>query len=91
MVLYPFKVRITDPDLIKPFLQLSHRRAIKITDKNTLKKIGWKVQPIRHDIIIGPDHKFFRSGVSLTPEIDLEYKQPYGNKKCYDFIFKKIF
>ncbi|GAG93171.1 unnamed protein product [marine sediment metagenome] len=83
--LYPFKIRIKEPDLIPLYKLLSERRAVRIPDKQTSIKIGCKLSPIRQDVFLGPDSKYRRSFLSLPPELDL-IAIPCG--KAYDFIFK---
>jgi len=86
--LYPFKIRVREPELIKVYKLLSTRRAVKIPDQPTSVKLSRKLSPIRQDIFIGPDTKYkYKSYISLPPELDLEMV------KCgsaYDFIFKPI-
>ena len=86
--LYPFRVRIKDPDLAQVLKMVSERRASSIKKPGTARKAGHKLKPIRKDIFIGHDNRYYRSFISLPPEIDLECL-PKG--KAYDFIFKNTF
>ena len=81
MGLYPFKVRIKDPQLAGILKMVNQKRAVKIPDIKTAQRAGIKLKPIRRDIFIGTD-------IALPPEIDLDFIKK-GNS--YDFIFKNIF
>lgn len=71
-MLYPFKIRVMDPDLEAVLKLLAARRAVKLPDRTMAIKIGCKLKPIRQDIFMGFDRRGFGSFVSLSPEIDLE-------------------
>ena len=86
--LYPFRVRIKDPELATVLKMVSQRRAAKIKTPSIARKAGHKLKPIRKDVFIGSDNRYYRSFISLPPELDLECI-PKG--KGYDFIFKNIF
>lgn len=89
--MYPFRVRITDPDLEKYFKILKVNRSVFVDNKSDITKLGHKLRPIRKDIFIGPDRSFTRSCVALPPDLDFDIKPAYGNKKGFDIIFKSLF
>jgi len=88
MGLYPFKVRIKDPQLAGILKMVNQKRAVKIPDIKTAQRAGIKLKPIRRDIFIGTDNRYYKSFIALPPEIDLDFIKK-GNS--YDFIFKNIF
>jgi len=88
MGLYPFKVRIKDPQLAGVLKMVSTKRAVRIPNNNVAKRAGIKLKPIRRDVFIGTDNRYYKSFIGLPPELDLEFIKK-GNS--YDFIFKNIF
>jgi len=83
--LYPFKVRIKDPEMCKVFLIVNQRRSSKIPSNSVALKIGKKIKPIRKDIYLGQDRRYNRSFIALPPELDLV---SIKKGSAYDFIFK---
>jgi len=81
--MYPYRIRITEPDLEKILDRLAKDRTVTICDNKTyLKKLSYKVKPIRKDIFIGFDTKTYDSNISLkNPQISII-------KKGKDYIFK---
>jgi len=88
MGLYPYKIRINDPDLVGVLKLVSSRRAVRIPNIKTAQRAGIKLKPIRRDIFIGTDNRYYKSFIGLPPEIDLDFIK---KGKGYDFIFKNIF
>ena len=86
--LYPFRIRVTDPELANVLIMVNNRRAAKIPKPGLARMAGQKLKPIRKDIFIGCDNRHYKSFIALPPELDLEFI-PKG--KGYDFIFKNIF
>jgi len=86
--IYPFKVRIKDPELARVLIMVNERRASKILDPGTARKAGIKLKPIRKDVFIGCDNRYYKSFIALPPELDLDIIK---KGKGYDFIFKNIF
>ena len=86
--LYPFRIRVSDPELANVLKLMSRCRAVQIPNSSVARKAGIKLRPIRRDVFIGTDNRYYKSFISLPPELDLEYV-PKG--KAYDFIFKSIF
>jgi hypothetical protein len=81
--MYPFRIRITEPNLERMMDRLTKDRTVTIkSDKSDVRKLSWKLKPIRTDIFIGFDTRTYDSNISLkNPEIRIE-------KKGKDFIFK---
>jgi len=81
--MYPYKIRITEPNLEKLLDRLAKDRTVTIKkDKSDIRKISWKIKPIRDDIFIGFDMRTYDSNISLkNPQIRIE-------KKGKDFIFR---
>ncbi len=90
-IMYPFRVRITDPELVNLLKALSKNRAVKISNVSLAIKAGQKLKPIRKDVFIGTDNRYYKSFISLPPELLLEVKPAYGKKKGFDFLFKPLF
>lgn len=86
--LYPFKVRIKDPELARVLIMVNERRVAKIPNIQISQKVGQKLKPIRRDIIIGNDRRYNKNFIALPPELNLDFI-PKG--KAYDFIFRNIF
>ena len=80
---YPFRIRANEPTLEKLLDRLAKDRTVTIcSDKSFIRKLGYKIKPIRSDIFIGFDFKTYDSNISLkNPQIRIE-------KKGKDFIFK---
>lgn len=76
--MYPYRIFINDPERIKQYKKLQRFRAIQLHDKKTITKIGHDLRPIRKDIIIASDRRFYRSGLMLTPKINMDIK-PWKN------------
>jgi len=81
--MYPYRIRINDPDLERIMNRLAKDRTVTInSNKIYVRKLSWKLKPIRRDIFIGFDTRTCDSNISLkNPEIKIE-------KKGKDFIFK---
>jgi hypothetical protein len=81
--MYPFRIRVTEPNLEKLLDRLAKDRTVTVCDDKTyLKRLSYKVKPIRADVFIGFDMKTADSNISLkNPQIRIE-------KKGKDFIFK---
>ena len=86
--MYPYRIRINDPELINIFKNISRHRAININDSNMAKRIGHKVpRTIKNDGFRVKD-----GIVAITnPKITLDFEPAYGKRKGYDFIFKSLF
>jgi hypothetical protein len=81
--MYPYRIRIKEPNLEKILDRLAKDRTVTIKgDKAGLKKISYKIKPIRDDIFIGWDGKTYDSNISLkNPLLKIE-------KKGKDYVFK---
>jgi len=86
--IYPFKVRINDPDLAGVLKMVSTRRSAIIPNIKTAQRAGIKLKPIRRDVFIGSDNRYYKSVIALNPKFDLEFVK---KGKGYDFVFKSIF
>ena len=86
--IYPFRVRINDPELAQVLIMVNKRRATKIPNPGTARRAGLKLKPIRKDVFIGCDNRHYKSFIALPPELDLDIIK---KGKGYDFIFKNIF
>lgn len=86
-MLYPYRIRVTDPVLIKTLKTVANHRMIK-TEPNITKSIGHMLpRTLKKDGIYIKDS---RIGIE-NPKITLDFEPAYGKKKGYDFIFKSIF
>lgn len=85
--MYPFRIRISDPDIINAFKMVSKYRIAKI-NPNLSKSIGHKIpRPIKRDGVFIKDGRF---GID-NPKIILTFEPAYGKRGGYDFEFKTIF
>ena len=89
--MYPYRVRVTDPELANLLKALSVNRAVKIPNVSLAIKAGRKLKPIRKDVFIGTDNRYYKSVISLPIDLKLDFKPAYGKKKGFDFIFKPFF
>jgi len=88
--LYPFRVRITDPDIQKKLKLLNKNRYIP-SDKKLSIWIGVNLKPIRKDIFIGTDNTKGNPGIALKDiGIILKFKPAYGRRKGLDVVFNKL-
>lgn len=86
--IYPFKIRIRDPELANTFKILCQKRVVKIPDMSTASKVRAKIKPIRRDIFWGTDRRYYRNFIALPPNLSMDFEL---NGKNYDFIIKPIF
>lgn len=86
--MYPFKIRISDPEIGILFQRLQHNHSVKVPSKSISNKITWKLRPIRPDIVLGPDSRYRETHLSLGEGMDLEVMR---NGNIFDIIFKKLF
>jgi hypothetical protein len=87
--MYPYRIRIFDPELIKIFERLSESRIVEIPrDRSISTQITWKIRPIRHDLFIGDDKRGNKKFFALSPQMTLLTKK---NKKGLDLEFRKLF
>ena len=84
---YPYRIRINDPELVNVLKIVSVKRSARIPNKQVAIKMGKKLKPVRRDVFLGFDNRYYRSFIGLPPNLDLEYI-PVG--KGYDFIFKTL-
>jgi hypothetical protein len=81
--MYPYRVRISEPNLEKLLDRLAKDRTVTVCDdKSAIKKLSYKIKPMRKDFFVGFDMKTYDSNISIkNPQIRIE-------KKGKDFIFK---
>jgi len=86
-MVYPYKIRVTDPHEIKAFIKVSNKGFARV-EPSTAKKIGHKIpRSIKRDSVLISDGIF----TIYNPRIKLESLPAYGKKKGYDFVFKSLF
>lgn len=82
--MYPLRIRVTDPIVIKAFQRVSVDRVTRVTP-DVAKKIGHKLpRNIKRDGIVIQNGIF---GIT-NPQLKLEFVPAYGKRRGYDFIFK---
>lgn len=81
--IYPFTVRAKDPTMENLLNILKKDRTVTVsTNKFWIKKLSYKIKPIRKDIFIGFDRKTYDSNISIkNPFIKID-------KNGKDFIFR---
>jgi len=77
--MYPFVIKITEPNLIKIYQRLEQDRIVQLP-KYTSKKITWQLKPIRPNIVLASDKRYNERWLSLKPDLKLEMT-PLNNKK----------
>ena len=88
-MVFPYRIRIKDPEMIRVLKILQQKRAVNVNDGNLTRRIGKKVSPIRKEIYIGIDKRYKRSFVALSPNIKtIEIKPVKGFKTLSDVVFK---
>jgi len=86
-MVYPYKIRITDPELIQAFKLVSDTGFCHVKPK-TARKIGHHIPKIiKKDGLLIHDGSF---GI-FSNRINLTYKPANGRRKGYDFVFKSLF
>jgi hypothetical protein len=89
-MIYPYTLKIKEPDLINMYLRLKQDRVAEIP-KNRSKKISWDLKPIRPDIFLGEDRRYKRRYIALKPNLRFDI-QPLNNKNTiYKLRFDKLF
>ena len=85
--MYPYRVRITDPQSIDVLKTVSSFRAVRTTSSIT-KSVGHKIpRKIKHDGFHIKD-----GVVAITnPRLTIDFKPAYGKRKGYDFTIKTLF
>jgi len=85
---YPYRVRVSDPDILKKLKMLNRDRYVP-SDKKFSIWMGINLKPIRNDIFIGTDNTLGNPGISLKKkEIKLNFKPAYGKRKGKDVFFE---
>lgn len=85
--MYPYRIRITDPDAINAFKKVSKYRITRI-NPSLSKSIGHKIpRSIKRDGVFVKDGRF---GID-NPKIVLTFEPAYGKRSGYDFCFKTVF
>jgi len=70
--MYPYKIKVFEPNIVKILEQLEQQRLVPILDKKTSKEITWKLKPIRPDIFLGPDTRYKQTYIGLKPFLKME-------------------
>ena len=79
--MYPYRIRINDPEIIDVFKKISKYRVTKI-EPNMSKKIGHKIpRIIKRDGVFVENGRF---GIE-NPSLFMTYKPAYGKRGGYDF------
>ena len=87
IIMYPYKITITDPELIKAFEQVSTYRVTR-TNSNVCKRIGHKIpRKIKRDGVFVDNGRF---GIE-NPRIKLDFMPSKRFKRGKDFVFKSVF
>ena len=89
--MYPFKIKIKDPELIKIYQRLKQNKVAHISNKNNSRKITWQLKPIRPDIFLGRDSRYEDTYLALKPGITLEMMPLNKEKTVFDLMFEKLF
>jgi hypothetical protein len=89
--MYPFKIRIKDPELIEVYKRLEHDRIVEISNSSLSRQIGWDLKPIRKDIFIGLDSRYKNPHIALKPRVTLEMIPLNEEKTVFNLMFKKLF
>ena len=81
--MYPFRIRIKDQKLERLLDILAKDRTVTVcSEKEYLRRLGYKLKPIRNDFFIGFDMKTKNSNISIkNPFVRIE-------KQGKDYIFK---
>ena len=86
--MYPFKIRINNPELMKIMERVEHNRIVELPSRSLSTMITWKLKPIRPDLVLGYDNRYQKTYFALKPFVTLQTKK---NNKSMDLIFKKLF
>ena len=85
--MYPYKIRITDPELIKAFNQVKRIGFCKVKPQQA-RRIGYKIpKKIKRDGVLISNGIFS----IYNPRIKLFSEPNNGKRKGYDFTFKSLF
>ena len=88
--MYPFRIKIKEPELIKIYLRLEQDHIVEIP-KNMSKKITWQLKPIRPDIHIGDDRRYNEKCMALKQGLKFEMTPLNKKKTSYKLKFHKVF
>ena len=88
--MYPFKIKISDSDIINVFKRLEHDKIVYIPNRQLGTKITWKIKPIRPDIFLGRDSRYNDTYIALKPNMDIKVIPCKNSEKVFDIIFKKL-
>jgi len=87
--MYPFNLKIKEPELIKIYLRLEQDHIVKLPN-NISQRISWQLKPIRHDVFLGSDRKYNDKYLALKPNLRFEMIPLNDKKSSYKLNFKKL-
>ena len=89
-IVYPYRIRTTDKDIIDPLMKLlkNPKITIPIETKSVSLKLGHKLSPIRKDVFLGRDNFTRKRRLGIDSMIKIEKKKW---KNGFDFVFIKKF
>lgn len=86
--MYPFQLKIKEPELIKIYLRLEQDRMVQIPKHVSTQKITWQIKPIRKNMIFPPpDQKTNERWLSLKPGFKFEMMPLNDKKTVYKLKF----
>lgn len=86
--MYPFKIRVFDPELISILTRLEQQRLVEIPNRSISVKLTWNLKPIRPDLFLGQDSRYKNTCLGLKPFLIMETSPAKGHS--LDVIFKKL-
>lgn len=87
-MLFPYKIRISDPEMVRIFQVLKQKRAATVPKPHLSRMLGYKLKPIRKEFFIASEEKYKRSFIALSPNIKDVKIKPIGKlNKYFDITF----
>ena len=89
-MVYPYRIRTSDPILQDIIKNMSKHKPILVQDNGLRRMLGVKLAPIKKDICFLRDDYNKKKYIYVDPLLKIEYKKSYKTKKnSIDFIFIK--
>ena len=88
--MYPFQIKIKEPEMIKIFLRLERDRIVEVP-KYMSRRLSGKIKPIRTDIVVSKDRRYNEKWMALKPDLSFEMKPLNNKKSVYKLKFHKMF
>ena len=85
-MLYPYRLRSSNPDLMRIVSQMKKKDYAMIENKINARLISRKLKPIREDFTIAYDRRLGRSIIIKKPDVLIEI---HKKKKYNDLVFRK--